>query len=88
MMFPRKLTPSILLILLVFTIEYGREGTIKPVRSANGNIETLIIDPYTQTCQGFIEQQGYLEFNEESQEWEFFYEAYKDLTLSRGISTR
>ena len=57
MPFPEKLTPSILLILLSFTIGCGREGTITPVRSAGGNIETLIIGPYTETCQGFIEQQ-------------------------------
>lgn len=74
MSFPAKLTPSILLTLLVFTIGCGRDG----------NIETLIIGPYTQTCQGFIEQQCYLEFNEESQEWEFFYENIQGFNFEQG----
>ena len=88
MLFPAKLTPSILLILFVFTIGCGREGTIKPIRSVEGNIETLIIGPYTETCQGFIEQQCYLEFNEESQEWEFFYESIQEFDFeSRYIYT-
>lgn len=84
MPFPTRLTSLIFLIFLVFTIGCGREGTIKPVRSADGNIETLIIGPYTETCQGFIEQQCYLEFNEESQEWEFFYESIKGFDFEPG----
>ena len=47
-------------------------------------IETLIIGPYTETCQGFIEQQCYLEFNEESQEWEFFYESIQGFDFVPG----
>ena len=85
MPFPTKLIPSIHLILLVFTIGCGRDGTIRPVPSADGNIETLIIGPYTETCQGFIEQQCYLEFNEESQEWHFFYEGIQGFEFEPGF---
>ena len=74
MSFPAKLTSSILLILLVFIIGCGRDE----------HIETLIIGPYTETCQGFIEQQCYLEFNEESQEWEFFYESIQGFDFEPG----
>lgn len=74
MSFATKLTPVILLILLVFTIGCGRDS----------NIETLIIGPYTETCQGFIEQQCYLEFNEEHQEWHFFYESIQGFDFEPG----
>ena len=74
MSFPAKLTPSILLILLIFIIGCGRDE----------HIETLIIGPYTETCQGFIEQQCYLEFNEESQEWHFFYESIQGFDFEPG----
>ena len=85
MSFSAKLTLSIPLILLVFTIGCSRDGTIKPVPSADGNIETLIIGPYTETCQGFIEQQCYLEFNEDSQQWEFFYESIQGFDFEPGF---
>ena len=74
MPFPAKLTPSILLILLSFTIGCDRDE----------HIETLIIGPYTETCQGFIEQQCYLEFNEASQKWEFFYESIQGFDFEPG----
>ena len=52
------------------------------------HIETLIIGPYTETCQGFIEQQCYLEFNEESQEWELFYENIQGFDFVPGYIYR
>ena len=84
MPFPTKLIVPITLLFLTLAIGCGREGTIKPVPSAGGNIETLIIGPYTETCQGFIEQQCYLEFNEESQRWEFFYESIQGFDFEPG----
>ena len=85
MSFPAKLTPSILLILLVFIIGCGREGTIRPVPSVDGNIETLIIGPYKVDCVGAFEQECYLEFNEESQEWHFFYEGIQGFEFEPGF---
>ena len=73
-MFIKKLLIPITLILLALTIGCGRDG----------NIETLIIGPYTETCQGFIEQECYLEFNEESQEWHFFYESIQGFDFEPG----
>ena len=75
MQFPTKITFSITLILLSLTIGCDRDEHTK----------ILIIGPYTQTCQGFIEQQCYLEFNEESQEWEFFYENIQGFDFEPGF---
>lgn len=75
MQFPTKITFSITLILLSLTIGCDRDEYTK----------ILIIGPYTQTCQGFIEQQCYLEFNEESQEWEFFYENIQGFDFKPGF---
>ena len=84
MQFPTKLTSLISLFFLTLTIGCSQEGAIKTVISTNEMIETLIIGPYTETCQGFIEQQCYLEFNEESQEWEFFYESIRGFNFEPG----
>ena len=70
----KKLIVPITLIFLFSIIGCGRDE----------HIETLIIGPYTETCQGFIEQQCYLEFNEESQEWEFFYESIQGFDFEPG----
>lgn len=68
-----QIIPTILVFLLL-TIGCDRDE----------HIETLIIGPYTETCQGFIEQQCYLEFNAESQKWEFFYESIQGFDFEPG----
>ena len=75
---------SITLILLSLTIGCGRTDTL--ITSTQKNIETITIGPYTETCQGFhpVDQQCYLEFNEESQEWEFFYENIQGFDFEPG----
>ena len=75
MSFPTKLLIPITSYLIALSIGCGWDN----------HIETLIIGPYTQTCQGFIEQQCYLEFNEESQEWEFFYESIRGFDFEPGF---
>ena len=77
-----KLLFSITLILLSLTTGCEREVT------TSENTEILIIGPYTQTCQGFIEQQCYLEFNEERQRWEFFYEGIRGFDFEPGFIYR
>lgn len=84
MLFPTKLTVPITLLFLMLAIGCSREGTIKIGPDTDEMIETLIIGPYTETCQGFIEQQCYLEFNEERQKWEFFYENIKGFDFEPG----
>ena len=84
MPFPAKLLIPTALLLLWFTIGCGRERTLKIDDSIDGMMETLIIGPYTETCQGFVEQQCYLEFNEERQAWEFFYESIQGFDFESG----
>ncbi len=49
------------------------------------HIETLIIGPYEVDCVGAFEQECYLEFNEESQEWHFFYEGIVGFDFEPGF---
>ena len=83
-LFQTKLIIPITLFVLVLSTGCGQERTIKTIASLDGNIETFIIGPHTETCIGFIEQQCYLEFNEESQEWEFFYEDIQGFDFTPG----
>jgi len=48
------------------------------------NTKIITIGPYTETCQGFIEQECYLEFNEGNQTWEFFYESIQGFDFEPG----
>ena len=84
MLFSTKLIAPITLLFLTLAIGCGRDGTIKVGPATDEMTEILIIGPYTQTCQGFIEQECYLEFNEESQEWEFFYENIQGFDFEPG----
>ena len=79
-----KLTLPITLIFLTLSIGCSRDEIIKDIPSTDENIQTLIIGPYTETCFGPFEQQCYLEFNEESQEWEFFYESIQGFDFEPG----
>ena len=82
----KRLLSITTLILLSLTIGCDREttraGTL--ITPNEENIELLTIGPYTETCQGFIEQTCFLEFNEESQEWEFFYESIQGFDYEPG----
>lgn len=66
---------SITLIFLFFIIGCGWDE----------HIETLIIGPYEVDCVGAFEQECYLEFNEESQEWHFFYEGIVGFDFEPGF---
>ena len=85
MQFPTKLILPITLIFLAVII--GCDQITNGMLDAD-TIETLIIGPYTETCYGFIEQQCYLEFNEERQEWEFFYESIQGFDFEPGYIYR
>ena len=78
----------LLVFLMTFTTGCGREGILKVDNTTDEMTETLIIGPYTETCQGLIEQQCYLEFNEESQAWEFFYENIQGFDFTPGYIYR
>jgi hypothetical protein len=86
MLFPTRLLIPIAVILFALTIGCDREVPFPGTSSVSDgeHIETLIIGPYGETCQGFIEQQCYLEFNEESQAWEFFYDTIHGFDFEPG----
>ena len=75
MSFPTKHLLSIILIFLFFTVGCGWDE----------HIETLIIGPYKVDCVGAFEQECYLEFNEERQRWEFFYEGIQGFEFEPGF---
>ena len=77
-----KLILPITLILIALTVGCNRSGSV--IIPEKENVEIITIGPYTVTCQGLIEQQCYLEFNEESQEWEFFYESIQGFNFEPG----
>ena len=54
MRFPTTLSIPITLILLILTI--GCDRTSSLITPSKENIEIITIGPYTETCQGFIEQ--------------------------------
>ena len=78
-----QLILSITLILSALTIGCDRAGSV--ITPDEKNIEIITIGPYTETCQGLIEQQCYLEFNEERQRWEFFYEGIQGFEFEPGF---
>ncbi|MCG9130996.1 DUF4377 domain-containing protein [Candidatus Poribacteria bacterium] len=75
MLYPTKPILPITLIFLFVIIGCGR----------GEHIETLIIGPYKTTCVGAFEQECYLEFNEENQRWEFFYEGIEGFEFEPGF---
>ena len=75
MLFLTKYTSVLTLILFFLTVGCGRDE----------HIETLIIGPYKTTCVGAFEQECYLEFNAESQRWEFFYEGIEGFDFEPGF---
>jgi hypothetical protein len=85
-----KLLFSITLILLSLTIGCERETTsVGPlIGPSQDNIEILIIGPYRTTCFGAFEQECYLEYNEESERWEFFYEGIRGFDFEPGFIYR
>ncbi len=91
---PTKLILPITLILLSFTIGCGPDSEFKSpckgswISRCAANTEILIIGPYRTTCVGAFEQECYLEFNEESQRWEFFYDGIRGFDFEPGFIYR
>ena len=69
-----ELTLLITLICLSLTVGCGWDE----------HIETIIIGPYRTECPSFSGSDCYLEFNEERQRWEFFYEGIQGFDFEPG----
>ena len=70
-------------MLLLFSIGCERDDR---TLSEEENVEILTIGPYTQTCQGVAEQDCFLAYNEESQQWELFYENIQGFDFEPGFT--
>lgn len=75
MLHPTKYIFPIILIIFSVIIGCGR----------GAHEEILIIGPYKTTCVGAFEQECYLEFNAESEHWEFFYEGIEGFDFEPGF---
>lgn len=91
MPFRKKYLLPIALILLPITLGCGPEAEYKNpcvgswISRCAANTEILIIGPYETTCVGAFEQECYLEFNEERQRWEFFYDGIRGFDYEPGF---
>lgn len=78
-----------MLFVLVFALfllsACGVENPFSLLVDEGEHIEIITIGPYTERCQGFIEQDCYLEYNEESDRWEFFYEGIQGFDFEPGF---
>ena len=91
MSFPTIQTIPITLILFSFITGCETGSEFKNpchgswISRCGGNTETLIIGPYKTDCVGAFEQECYLEFNEKSQQWEFFYDGIQGFDFEPGF---
>ena len=68
-------------IALVLLVLVGCDNSVRSTERT----EVITIGPYTKTCQGFIEQECFLIYNEERQKWEFFYEGIEGFDFEVGF---
>ena len=74
----------LVMIGLLFLSACGVENPFSLLVDEGEHIEIITIGPYTERCQGFIEQDCYLEYNEDSGRWEFFYESIQGFDFEPG----
>ena len=74
----------LVMIALLFLSACGVENPFSLLVDEGEHIEIITIGPYTERCQGFIEQDCYLEYNKESGQWEFFYEGIQGFDFEPG----
>ena len=53
--------------------------------TAEEHLKTITIGPSIRRCQGFIEQDCFMEFNHDAGAWEFFYEAIQGFDFEPGF---
>ncbi|RKU19067.1 hypothetical protein C6500_11580 [Candidatus Poribacteria bacterium] len=89
LLFPKNTTA--LIILTFFIIGCGTDSEFKNpcpgswISRCGGNTEILIIGPYRTECPSFSGSDCYLEFNEESQRWFFFYDGIRGFDFEPGF---
>ena len=90
MQYLKKHTLLITLILTTITIGCGPDSEFKSpckrswISRCAANTEILIIGPYRTACVGAFPQECYLEYNEESERWHFFYDGIDGFEYEPG----
>ena len=75
----------LVMIGLLFFSACGAENPFSSLVGEDEHIEIIMIGPYIKRCQGFIEQDCFLEYNAESGQWEFFYESMQGFDFEPGF---
>lgn len=75
---------SLLILALLFLSACGADNPLPSMIVEEDHIEIITIGPSIRRCQGFIEQDCYLEFNQDSGAWEFFYETIQGFDFEPG----
>lgn len=92
MQFQTKLVLLFTLVLASITIgcdpEFKNPCTGSWISRCAANTEILIIGPYRTECPSFSGADCYLEFDEESQRWFFFYDGIKGFDFEPGYIYR
>ena len=63
----------VIFVVLALMMSCGEEHT-----------EVLTLGPYTKRCQGFVEQDCFMEYNEEAGRWHFFYDVIEGFDFEPG----
>ena len=83
---PHKISSTIITTVIVLLVSACNEVRLPPTQdTAEEHIKTITIGPSIRRCQGFIEQDCFMEFNQESGQWEFFYEAIQGFDFEPGF---
>ena len=75
----------LLILALLFLSACSVENPLSSLVGEEEHIEIIMIGPYTERCQGFIEQDCFLEYNAASGQWEFFYESIQGFDFEPGF---
>ncbi len=81
----------IFILSLFITLGCGTDSEFKNpcpgswISRCGGNTDILIIGPYRTECPSFSGSDCYLEFNEESQRWGFFYDGIRGFDFEPGF---
>ena len=70
---------------LLFLSACGTEDTLFPLIPSEEHIEIIRLGPSIQRCQGFIEQDCFRTYNEDSGRWELFYEHIQGFDFEPGF---
>ena len=76
----------LLIFALLFLSACGAEDVLFPLVSDEEHIEIITLGPYTGRCHdAHFERDCLMEYNEDSDRWEFFYESIQSFDFEPGF---